>query len=71
MEEINLLFWVEFSKCNILRFLTDWQSWDRLMSDLCKKLLNLKTTGKVIECQRDRLGALSPMEIFRVMLINV
>ena len=36
--EINLIFWVEFRKCNILHFPTNGHPRDCLMSDLHKKL---------------------------------
>ena len=70
-------------KNNILHFLTNGYQWHRLVSDLHKKcsplhfqsarkiLLNLKKKSKVIKCQRGRLIALSPMEVFIVMLIKV
>ena len=70
-------------KNNILHFLTNGHPWHRLVSDLhksCNPLyfqlpqeitLNLKKNlWKIIECQRGRLSALSPMEIFIVMLIK-
>ena len=74
---------VEFRKCNILHFPTNEQPRDHLVSDLHKKLsstafsrtaenfVELEEKLKFIQCQKGRLSALSPMEIFIVMLIKV
>ena len=81
--DINLTFWVEFQKSNILHFLTNEYPWDSLVNNLrkscsllhfqlpLKNLLNLKKKVKGYRVPMGRLSALNPMEISIVLLIKV
>ena len=74
---------MEFWKCNILHFLTNRHSWDRLVNDNHKQIypiafsittenfVEFEEKRRVIQCQRGRLSSLSPKEIFMAMLIKV
>ena len=80
---INLHFWVEFRKCNILHFPTYRHPRGRLAYGLIKNLQTIEFAistanfieieekhQKIIERLRGMLSAVNPMEIYTVMLIK-